>query len=89
MKDEEDIDYVKSIITPAMSQIESIPGVVAVGITHSRYTGTGKGFQLLVSVETSDVKKLIPESINGIHVETVVIGKVRALVEFSGVIERI
>lgn len=34
MNDEEDINYVKSIITPAISQIESIPGVLTTGITH-------------------------------------------------------
>lgn len=86
MNDEEDINYVNSITASGVTQIESIPGVVAVGITHSKYTGIGKGYQILVSVENSDVKQLIPKSINGIHVETIVIGKVRAF-GFSGVIE--
>lgn len=87
MKDEEDINYVKSITAPAISQIESIPGVVATGITHSGITGTGKGYQLLVSVETNEVKNLIPKSIYGIDVITVVTGKAYAFTEFNGSIK--
>lgn len=78
MVDEENLYYVISIIADERRQIERIPGVIGTGITHSSITGIGKGYQLLVNVETSDIVNLIPRSINGILVITEITGKIYA-----------
>lgn len=82
---QKDFEFIKTVLMLERDRIHQIPGVVGTGIGHSDITGIGKGYNLVVYLESEDPSIItqLPEKIYNIPVVYQIKGKIRILPSYQ------
>lgn len=83
---DDELVYAHSIIDDANSILMKIPGVIGVGITHSRITGIGNEYQIFVHIKDESVIRLLPNDIHGMRIVYSISGEIK-IKAFAEIVE--